>query len=213
MIIILIETLAIAAAFFSLACLFKKQEAHEIKKHLLLQFLFLLVITIDLLIKFITSDYLVNYVYEHSHSTLPWFFKIAALWSGQEGSTLLFFVFTQGFFLLFFILKPTYKTEQLYSKPIIYKSVILQFTLMNIYILSSELLLINVPFVPIEGTDLNPLLKDYAMTYHPPLLLAGQAGFFTVSILALLQKPIVKKQSSNTLFACSYLLYDVIMTS
>lgn len=210
MITLLVETLAIAAAFFSLASLFKNLEASQIRQHLCIQFLFLVTITLDLLIKFIRSDYLLNYVYEHSHSSLPWFFKIAALWSGQEGSTLVFFVFTQGVFIFFFLLRQSSSTAKFYKSPLIYKSVIFQFILMNIYILTSDLFTMNLPFVPTEGTDLNPLLKDYAMTYHPPLLLAGQAGFFTVSILALIQRVGNKSLNDNSLLACNYLSVGVL---
>ena len=166
----------------------------------------------SLLWGFITDNFHMNYIFSHSSESLQWYFKIAALWSGQEGSTLLFFFFCQLF--SFFAWKFQFqaqndplsfcfeqKSTELYSQKILSKNpqmksfnfleefhlfkifILINLLLMNAYQYFGDLFALNYPFAPQLGQDLNPLLKDYAMTYHPPLLLAGQAGFFALHLL------------------------------
>lgn len=152
---------------------------------------------------FLTSDYQINYVFSHSDSSLAWFFKIAALWSGQEGSTLLLFFFVQFFFLINIIIMPASMLEKVTNSPLIMVFIYLQMILMNIYHLNGDLLVLNIPFTPISGQDLNPLLKDYAMTYHPPLLLAGQAIFFSACFLQLINRHFTLTPKEKCLYALS----------
>lgn len=186
MIVLLFETFAMTCLLYSSISLFQGQCFFSVRKLVLLNFLALSVIAIYLLYCFLQSHYLLNYVFEHSDISLPWYFKVAALWSGQEGSTLVFFILTQGILLIFLYSSTHSQQQYLQTQPYLLKLVLANVILMNTYCLSGKLLFLNLPFVPTAGSDLNPLLKDYAMTYHPPLLLAGQAGFFTISLLSLL---------------------------
>ena len=184
MIILLLETLLIASTFYSIFQLLMPQSYKTLTQNVQRHFILLVILFFYIVTSFLNSNFILNYVFEHSHSTLPWFFKVAAVWSGQEGSTLLFFIFAQGSFLLACIFMCPTQKNLLSQNQVLMKYILFQVILMTAYIITSDLFALNIPFVPHEGTDLNPLLQNYAMTYHPPFLLAGQAGFFAVSILS-----------------------------
>ncbi len=121
-----------------------------------------------------TDDFSVAYILEHSNRALPWAYKFAALWSGQEGSLLLwaFLLSAYGF-----VLRVRHKVD---VKLTAYASTILA----GIQVFF--LLLVNVaatPFslttgaIPPDGNGLNPLLQYPEMVIHPPMLYLGYVGF------------------------------------
>ncbi len=121
-----------------------------------------------------TNDFSVAYILEHSNRALPWPYKFAALWSGQEGSLLLwaFLLSAYGF-----VLRVRHKVD---VKLTAYASTILA----GIQVFF--LLLVNVaatPFsltqgaIPADGNGLNPLLQYPEMVIHPPMLYLGYVGF------------------------------------
>ncbi len=121
-----------------------------------------------------TNDFSVAYILEHSNRALPWPYKFAALWSGQEGSLLLwaFLLSAYGF-----VLRVRHKVD---VKLTAYASTIL--AAIQVFFL----LLVNVaatPFslvtgaVPPDGNGLNPLLQYPEMVIHPPMLYLGYVGF------------------------------------
>ncbi len=121
-----------------------------------------------------TNDFSVAYILEHSNRALPWAYKFAALWSGQEGSLLLwaFLLSAYGF-----VLRVRHKVD---VKLTAYASTILA----GIQVFF--LLLVNVaatPFslttgaIPPDGNGLNPLLQYPEMVIHPPMLYLGYVGF------------------------------------
>jgi cytochrome c-type biogenesis protein CcmF len=121
-----------------------------------------------------TNDFSLTYVLEHSNRALPWFYKLAALWSGQEGSLLLWALLLSTFG---FVLRLRHKTDvKLYA----YAGTILAGV--QVFFL----LLLNVaapPFslyqgaIPPDGNGLNPLLQYPEMVIHPPMLYLGYVGF------------------------------------
>ncbi|GCE48468.1 cytochrome c-type biogenesis protein CcmF [Thermosporothrix hazakensis] len=135
---------------------------------------FLVLATAALVISFITHDFGVRYVTEHSSRSMPWYYVWAALYGGQEGS-LLFWSFSLGLFTSLFVL--TYKRAPAVLVPYVIA------TLMGIQLfLVLMLLTVSNPFVrltaiPADGVGLNPLLLDPGMLLHPPLLLLGFMSF------------------------------------
>lgn len=121
-----------------------------------------------------TNDFSITYILEHSNRALPAPYKFAALWSGQEGSLLLWawLLGTYGF-----VLRLRHKTDvKLYA----YAGVIL--AAVQVFFLS----LLNFaapPFsllrgaLPADGNGLNPLLQYPEMVIHPPMLYLGYVGF------------------------------------
>src|SRR5579871_1677089 len=121
----------------------------------------------------LNNDFSLAYILHHTNRALPVPYKLAALWSGQEGS-LLFWAWllsTYGF-----VLRLRHKVDQ---KLTAYASVVLA----GIQIFF--LLLVNFagnPFgvmdkVAVDGNGLNPLLQYPEMVIHPPMLYLGYVGF------------------------------------
>jgi len=132
-----------------------------------------------------------QYVWQHSSTDLPWYYMISCFWEGQEGSFLLwiFWQMVIGFFIL--------KYTKNWSSPIMSILMISQLALMsmllgitvfahNIGISPFELLRNAMPNEDIfknanyltlikDGNGLNPLLQNYWMVIHPPILFLGFA--------------------------------------
>ncbi len=124
---------------------------------------------------FTTDDFSVDYVLHHSSKALFWGYKISTLWSGQEGSLLLWSLLLSGYA---FVLRLRHKTDvTLYA----YASTILA----GIQVFFLSLLVFKVPpfalvpggVAPVDGFGLNPLLQYPEMAIHPPMLYLGYVGF------------------------------------
>ncbi len=135
---------------------------------------------------FAVDDFSVAYVAHHSNSQLPIFFKIAAVWGGHEGS-LLFWVFS---------LAAWTAAVAAFSKGLeeVFTARVLSILAMILIGFSLFMLLTSSPFerlfpIPMEGRDLNPMLQDVGLIFHPPMLYLGYVGFsvsFAFAISALL---------------------------
>lgn len=149
-------------------------------------FFFILLSVIALGYSFATDDFSVAYVAHHSNSQLPIFFKIAAVWGGHEGS-LLFWVFSLSVWaaaVAFF----SKGLEEVFTARVlaVLAMITIGFTLF--------MLLTSSPFerlfpIPAEGRDLNPMLQDVGLIFHPPMLYLGYVGFsvsFAFAIAALM---------------------------
>ena len=149
-------------------------------------FLFIFLSVIALGYSFATDDFSVAYVAHHSNSQLPIFFKIAAVWGGHEGS-LLFWVFSLSVWaaaVAFF----SKGLEEVFTARVlaVLAMITIGFTLF--------MLLTSSPFerlfpIPAEGRDLNPMLQDVGLIFHPPMLYLGYVGFsvsFAFAIAALM---------------------------
>ncbi|MEP4890055.1 MAG: heme lyase CcmF/NrfE family subunit [Aliiglaciecola sp.] len=136
---------------------------------------------------FYTDDFSVAYVANHSNSLLPWYYKITAVWGGHEGSFLLwiliFSIWTVGVAVLSRGI-PQAMVARVLS--------ILGMVAIGFYLyllLASNPFESLLPFYPVDGRDLNPLLQDFGMIIHPPMLYMGYVGFavaFAFAISALL---------------------------
>jgi len=139
-----------------------------------------------LIIGFVNSDFSLINVYENSHTTKPFFYKIAGTWGNHEGSLLLWVNILVIFSYLFLIFNHTHdKKFRLYT--LIFQNIlILGFVFF--------LLLNSNPFysiypIPLEGLGLNPILQDPALAIHPPLLYVGFVGcsiYFSAAMASLL---------------------------
>jgi len=133
------------------------------------------------------NDYSLAYILHHTNRALPTPYKIAALWSGQEGSLLFWALLLSAYG---FVLRWRHTVDRkLYA----YASVVLS----GIQIFF--LLLVNFagnPFgvmdsVRADGFGLNPLLQYPEMVIHPPMLYLGYVGMavpFAFGLAALIMK-------------------------
>ncbi len=136
-----------------------------------------------LILCFIFNDFTVQYVAANSHSQLPWYYKVTAVWGAHEGSLLLWvliLVFWQ--YLL--------SRDKYLPKQVLLVSSIITLSLVALVLFSSNPFLRWLPDSPSEGLDLNPLLQDPAFVIHPPMLYLGYVGFvmpFIITISTLLK--------------------------
>ena len=172
--------LAAVAAAFQVGCslfseLFKRP--HYLALNPLLtgvQSLFSLLSFALLAHAFLTDDFTVIYVAQHSNSQLPDFFKFAATWGGHEGSMLFWLAaltLWTGVFCIF-----ADKSDRLfYHRTLAMLGLIALGFMLFILLVSSPFERSFPP--PPEGRDLNPMLQDVGLIFHPPLLYLGYVGF------------------------------------
>src|SRR6516225_8847398 len=121
-----------------------------------------------------TNDFSIAYITEHSNRALPAAYKFAALWSGQEGSLLLWawLLGTYGF-----VLRLTHKTDvKLYAYAGTILAAIQVFFLAILNFAAPPFALMR-GAIPEDGNGLNPLLQYPEMVIHPPMLYLGYVGF------------------------------------
>ncbi|MGC1422694.1 MAG: cytochrome c-type biogenesis CcmF C-terminal domain-containing protein [Terracidiphilus sp.] len=121
-----------------------------------------------------TNDFSITYIMEHSNRALPAAYKFAALWSGQEGSLLLWcwLLATYGF-----VLRLRHKTDvKLYAYAGTIMAGIQVFFLAVVNFAAPPFALLR-GSIPADGNGLNPLLQYPEMVIHPPMLYLGYVGF------------------------------------
>jgi len=135
---------------------------------------------------FVRNDFSVAYVATNSNSALPLPYRVAGVWGGHEGSLLLWLMM-----LSVWMLAVSQFSKHL-PRPVLAR-ILAVMGLISVGFLLFMLLTSN-PFdrldpVPVDGNDLNPLLQDPGMVFHPPMLYMGYVGFsvaFAFAIAALL---------------------------
>ena len=139
----------------------------------LLTALMLTLSTAALVWAFLTDDFSVAYVANHSNTKLAPAYKAAALWGSHEGSMLLWIwlmaVGTAG--AGFVRCADRLFTARLQGLMLAVLAGFCAFLLFT-----SNPFLRNLPMVPPDGRDLNPILQDIGMILHPPVLFMGYAG-------------------------------------
>ncbi|MBF0460309.1 MAG: heme lyase CcmF/NrfE family subunit [Magnetococcales bacterium] len=123
---------------------------------------------------FLGHDFSVRYVAEHSSLELPLFYLATAVWGGHEGSLLLW-----AWLLSLFNAIAVWRYWATHARSIPWILAILGGLLAGFLTL---ILFLSSPFdrlfpAPANGQDLNPLLQDPGMVFHPPFLYIGYVGF------------------------------------
>lgn len=135
---------------------------------------------------FYTNDFSVTYVAHHSNSSLPDIYRIAGVWGGHEGSLLLWhFMLTS--WMMAVSLFSRQLPQAMVSRVLGVLGLIALGFLMFMLFTSSPFLRLS--DIPNDGRDLNPLLQDPGLVFHPPMLYMGYVGFsvpFAFAIAALL---------------------------
>jgi cytochrome c-type biogenesis protein CcmF len=135
---------------------------------------------------FYANDFSVSYVAQHSNSLLPTIYRLGAVWGGHEGSLLLWVLMLSGWAIAVAVF-----SRQL--PELMVARVLGVLGLISVGLLAFILLTSN-PFERLlpaaqDGRDLNPLLQDPGLVFHPPMLYMGYVGFavaFAFAIAALL---------------------------
>lgn len=136
---------------------------------------------------YVVSDFSVANVAANSHSAKPLLYRIAGAWGNHEGSMLLWVMvlalFGAGVALFGRALPATLKARVLSVQGMVGAAFLL-----FILATSNPFLRIDVP--PIDGGDLNPLLQDPGLAFHPPMLYLGYVGYsvtFAFAVAALME--------------------------
>ncbi|QDC03034.1 heme lyase CcmF/NrfE family subunit [Mesorhizobium sp. 8] len=140
-----------------------------------------------LAIAYARSDFSVANVWENSHSLQPLIYKITGTWGNHEGSMLLWVLILTFFGALVAVfgtnLPATLKANVLAVQGAIG-------TAFFLFILVTSNPFARLSPAPVEGRDLNPILQDFGLAVHPPLLYLGYVGFsvcFSFSVAALIE--------------------------
>ena len=153
----------------------------------IMQFVFVGLAFLALVVCYVTSDFSVATVYENSHSMMPLIYKITSVWGNHEGSMLLWVLILS----LFGALVGSFGS----NLPSLLKAHVLAVQAWIACAFYLFILFTSNPFLrltqpPFEGRDLNPILQDIGLAIHPPLLYLGYVGFsiaFSFAIAALIE--------------------------
>ena len=136
---------------------------------------------------FAINDFSVQYVVNNSNTTLPSYYRLSAVWGSHEGSLLLWI----------WLLSLWSAAVALFSKRLPQEAVARVLGIMGIISIGFLLFVLftsnpftrTFPDFPVDGKELNPLLQDIGLIFHPPLLYMGYVGFsvaFAFSIASLM---------------------------
>ena len=151
------------------------------------QFAFLAFSFVCLTYAFMVDDFSVAYVAQNSNSALPWYYKFSAVWGAHEGSLLLWALILAGWTFAVSIFSRQLPEDMLARVLGVMGLISIGFLLF--LIITSNPFERLLPQSPMDGRDLNPLLQDFGLIVHPPMLYMGYVGFsvaFAFAIAALL---------------------------
>ncbi|TAH34286.1 MAG: heme lyase CcmF/NrfE family subunit [Alphaproteobacteria bacterium] len=207
------------ALFFGVQNFRHDLAARDASPIMFLRFSFLLLSAamIALMNGYIHSDFTVRNIFENSHTMKPLLYKVSALWGNHEGSLLFWAWILAGYGCAFTFLS---KSLEFQSRNIVTSvSAAVGFCFTGFMLLASN------PFwrlfpPPPQGRDLNPILQDPALAFHPPLLYLGYIGstvLFGFAMAALLQpakaKPIFNAMRPWVLLVWSFLTLGIALGS
>ncbi|QEH48285.1 heme lyase CcmF/NrfE family subunit [Aggregatibacter actinomycetemcomitans] len=136
---------------------------------------------------FAVNDFSVQYVVNNSNTTLPIYYRLSAVWGSHEGSLLLWI----------WLLSLWGAAVALFSKHLPQEATARVLGIMGTISIGFLLFVLftsnpfnrTFPDFPVDGKELNPLLQDVGLIFHPPLLYMGYVGFsvaFAFSIASLM---------------------------
>ncbi len=124
---------------------------------------------------FVVNDFSVAYVAENSNTLLPVWYRVAATWGAHEGSLLLWLLMLSGWTLAVALFSRSMPQDAIARVLAVMGMINLGFLLF--ITLTSNPFIRTLPDFPIDGSDLNPMLQDIGLIFHPPLLYMGYVGF------------------------------------
>jgi len=135
---------------------------------------------------FLVHDFSVGYVANTSNLSLPLIYRISGVWGSHEGSLLLWLLVLTGWTAAVSVFSRGIPLQMISRVLSVLGMVSVGFTLF--------VLLTSNPFTrilpaPADGQSLNPLLQDFGLAVHPPMLYMGYVGFavaFAFAVAALI---------------------------
>ncbi|MPW35392.1 heme lyase CcmF/NrfE family subunit [Vibrio sp. B1Z05] len=124
---------------------------------------------------FYHNDFTLQYVASNSNSNLPWYYRITAVWGAHEGSLLLWVLIQAGWTVAVATFSRGMPQESVARVLAVMGMITVGFLLF--IIVTSNPFDRTLPYFPVDGRDLNPLLQDPGLIIHPPMLYMGYVGF------------------------------------
>ena len=167
---------------------------------------------------FAVNDFTVQYVVNNSNSNLPLRYRLSAVWGSHEGSLLLWI----------WLLTLWSTAVAWFSKPLPQEAISRVLGIMGIVSVGFLLFVLftsnpfdrTFPNFPVDGRELNPLLQDVGLIFHPPLLYMGYVGFsvaFAFSIASLMTGKLdtawARWSRPWTMAACVFLTLGIVLGS
>jgi cytochrome c-type biogenesis protein CcmF len=149
-------------------------------------FVFLMIAFICLSYAFATDDFSVTLVANNSNLSLPMVYKLCAVFGNHEGSLLMWVWFLALWAMLVANFSAALNDDMRARVLAVLGFIAVGLLLFSL--LTSNPFERSFPVVPSDGKDLNPLLQDFGMIVHPPMLYMGYVGFsvaFAFAIAAL----------------------------
>ena len=151
------------------------------------QFVFISIAFACLMYAYVVSDFSVANVFENSHSAKPNLYKFTGVWGNHEGSMVLWvwILALYGMAVAAFggNLPPALRARVLAIQGLIGLGFL-------VFLLATSNPFLRLDPVPLNGRDLNPLLQDPGLAFHPPLLYFGYVGLsvaFSFAVAALIE--------------------------
>jgi cytochrome c-type biogenesis protein CcmF len=136
---------------------------------------------------YVASDFSVLNVFENSNSTMPLIYRLTSIWGNHEGSMMLWISILAFFGALVAAfgtnLPVTLKANALAVQAWIAAA-------FQLFILTTSNPFLRIADAPFEGRDLNPILQDPGLAFHPPMLYLGYVGLsiaFSFAAAALIE--------------------------
>lgn len=136
---------------------------------------------------FVVSDFSVSLVLNNSHTAKPLLYKLSGVWGNHEGSMLLWCLVLAFFGALVALFGSNLPTT--FSARVLAVQGSIGVAFLGFLIFTSNPFL-RVEFPPFNGQDLNPLLQDPGLAFHPPFLYLGYVGLsttFSFAVAALIE--------------------------
>jgi cytochrome c-type biogenesis protein CcmF len=153
-----------------------------------LQFIVITLTLLKLMDLYISSDYRFTNVALNTHTLVPIIYKITGIWGNHEGSMLLI-VWLLCVINILFLIKSKFDDKT--------KQHILTLQSLLVFLLSCFIYFVSNPFAmhdhTLKGHGFNPLLQDYTLAIHPPILYYGYIGLSIIfsSLIIGLERKII----------------------
>lgn len=123
---------------------------------------------------FYANDFTLSYVANQSNSLLPWYYRLSATWGGHEGSLLLWVTILATWGMAVAVFSKSLPLNMRARVLVVIGFV--QLMMLSMIIFVSSPFSRTLPNIPVDGADLNPLLQDPGLIFHPPMLYMGYVG-------------------------------------
>ena len=138
------------------------------------QFAMMMFSFLALVAGFYYNDFSLEYVTQHSNSLLPWYYRVSATWGGHEGSLLLWMTILATWAALVSFFSRGLPLSMRARVLVIMAGV--QTMMLAMLVFTSSPFNRTLPFLMVDGVDLNPVLQDPGLIIHPPMLYMGYVG-------------------------------------